>query len=270
MQTKIDLDIFKSYDIRGIYPSELNESAAELIGRAFVQFWMRHSAGGRMMRASSRFGAPQHSPAGVTAAGADVVDLGLTSTDELYFAVGKYGYPAGAMITASHNPKEYNGFKLCRENAIALSAETGVFAIRDLVAAGAFEDASQAGRITQLDALPDFTDHCLSFIDRAVIKPLKLVIDCGNGMGGLIVPAIFKHLPVEVIPLTSTSTARSRIIPRARSNPRTCSTSSARSESTARISARPSTATQIACSSRTNAASWSAATWSPRWSPKCF
>jgi phosphomannomutase len=201
MQTKIDLDIFKSYDIRGIYPSELNESAAELIGRAFVQFLgCAAVAVGRDMRASSEplFTAFAR---GVTAAGADVVDLGLTSTDELYFAVGKYGYPGGAMITASHNPKEYNGFKLCREDAIALSAETGVFAIRDLVAAGAFADAARPGRITRRDALPDFTEHCLSFIDRDAIKPLKLVIDCGNGMGGLIVPAIFKHLPVEVIPL---------------------------------------------------------------------
>jgi phosphomannomutase len=201
MQTKIDPGIFKSYDIRGIFPPELNEFAAELIGRAFVQFLgCTAVAVGRDMRASSEplFTAFAH---GVTAAGADVVDLGLTSTDELYFAVGKYGYPAGAMITASHNPKEYNGFKLCRENAIALSAETGVFAIRDLVAAGAFEDAPRAGRITHRDTLPDFTDHCLSFIDRDAIKPLKLVIDCGNGMGGLIVPAIFKHLPVEVIPL---------------------------------------------------------------------
>jgi phosphomannomutase len=201
MQTKIDPGIFKSYDIRGIYPSELNEFAAEQIGRAFVQFLGCTSvAVGRDMRASSEplFAAFAR---GVTLAGADVADLGLTSTDELYFAVGKYGYPAGAMITASHNPKDYNGFKLCRENAIALSAETGVFAVRDLVSAGSFTDAPRPGRIASRDALADFTDHCLSFIDRDAIKPLKLVIDCGNGMGGLIVPAIFSRLPVEVIPL---------------------------------------------------------------------
>jgi phosphomannomutase len=201
MQTKVDPDIFKSYDIRGIYPSELHEQAAELIGRAFVGFLGCSSvAVGRDMRASSEplFAAFAR---GVTAAGADVVDLGLTSTDELYFAVGKYRYPAGAMITASHNPKDYNGFKLCREDAIALSAETGVFAIRDLVAGGNFKDAPRAGRIVTRDALPDFAEHCLSFIDRDAIKPLKLVIDCGNGMGGLIVPAIFKHLPVQIVPL---------------------------------------------------------------------
>jgi phosphomannomutase len=201
VQTKVDLGIFKSYDIRGVYPSELNEPAAELIGRAFVQFLgCKAVAVGRDMRASSEplFAAFAR---GVSAAGADVVDLGQTSTDELYFAVGKFGYPAGAMITASHNPKEYNGFKLCRENAIALSAETGVFAIRDLVSAGRFKDAPQPGRITMRDVLPEFAAHCLSFIDRDAVKPLKIVIDCGNGMGGLIVPAIFKHLPVEVVPL---------------------------------------------------------------------
>src|SRR5450755_2787998 len=151
MQTRLDPSIFKSYDIRGIYPSELDESAAELIGRAFVEF-LRCStvAVGRDMRASSE---PlfQAFAGGVTAAGADVVDLGLTSTDELYFAVGNFGYPAGAMITASHNPKEYNGFKLCREKGIALSAETGVFAIRNLVVAGRFTDAARAGRVTSRD-----------------------------------------------------------------------------------------------------------------------
>jgi phosphomannomutase len=201
MQTKVDPSIFKSYDIRGIYPSDLNEQAAELIGRAFVSFLGCNTvAVGRDMRASSEplFAAFAH---GVTAAGADVIDLGLTSTDELYFAVGKYRYPAGAMITASHNPKEYNGFKLCREDAIALSAETGVFAIRDLVAAGSFKDAPRAGRVVTRDVLPDFAEHCLSFVDRDAIKPLKLVVDCSNGMGGLIVPAIFKHLPVQIVPL---------------------------------------------------------------------
>jgi len=201
MQTHVDLGIFKSYDIRGTYPDQLDGDVAELIGRAFVQFLHPTVvAVGRDMRASSQ---PlfEAFAKGVTAQGADVVDLGLTSTDELYFAVGKYGYPAGAMITASHNPKQYNGFKLCREGAIALSAETGVFAIRDIVAAGRFDAAPREGSIVRRDALPDFVEHCLSFIDRAAIRPLKIAIDCGNGMGGLIVPAIFKHLPVEVVPL---------------------------------------------------------------------
>jgi len=201
MQTHVDLGIFKSYDIRGTFPDQLNEPVAELIGRAFVQYLHPSAvAVGRDMRASSKplFDAFAR---GVTAQGADVVDLGLTSTDELYFAVGKFGYPAGVMITASHNPKQYNGLKLCREGAIALSAETGVFAIRDLVAAGRFETPARTGTVQRRDVLADFADHCLSFVDRTAIRPLKIAIDCGNGMGGLIVPAIFKQLPVEVIPL---------------------------------------------------------------------
>ena len=105
------------------------------------------------------------------------------------------------MITASHNPKEYNGFKLCRENAIALSADTGVFAIRDLVARGSFRSSSAPGRIQSRDVLPDFVTHCLSFIDVNAIKPLRIVVDAGNGMAGHIVPAVFKRLPLEVIPL---------------------------------------------------------------------
>ena len=201
MRTAINLDIFKSYDIRGVYPSELDETAAEAIGRAFVDFLGASTvAVGRDMRTSSQplFEAFAR---GVTTQGANVVDLGLTSTDELYFAVGKFGYPAGAMITASHNPKEYNGFKLCREQAIALSAETGVFAIRDLVARGSFHAAQHPGTIGRRDVLPDFVEHCLSFIDPTSIKPLRIVVDAGNGMAGHIVPAVFQHLPLEVIPL---------------------------------------------------------------------
>ena len=201
MHAAVNLDIFKSYDIRGIYPSELDERVAELIGRAFVDFLRPKTvAVGRDMRTSSQplFEAFAR---GVTMQGADVVDLGLTSTDELYFAVGRFGYPAGVMITASHNPKEYNGFKLCREQAIALSADTGVFAIRDLVARGQFQAHAKPGTITRRDALPDFVEHCLSFIDVASVKPLRIVVDTGNGMGGLIVPAVFKHLPLEVVPL---------------------------------------------------------------------
>jgi len=201
MRAAVNLDIFKSYDIRGIYPAELDEATAEAIGRAFVDFLGATTvAVGRDMRMSSQplFEAFAR---GVTRQGADVIDLGLTSTDELYFSVGKFGYPAGAMITASHNPKDYNGFKLCREQAIALSADTGVFAIRDLVARGEFSSAGAPGRVHARDVLPDFVEHCLSFVESKNIKPLRIVVDAGNGMGGLIVPAVFKRLPLEVIPL---------------------------------------------------------------------
>jgi len=201
MQTQHDLSIFKSYDVRGIYPSQLNADVAELIGRAFVDHLKAEVvAVGRDMRLSSQplFEAFAR---GATAQGADVVDLGLTSTDELYFAVGNYGYSAGAMITASHNPKEYNGFKLCRKDAIPLSGDTGVFAIRDMLARGAFSRAPKPGRIVRRNPLPDFVDHCLSLIDPSALKPLTVVIDAGNGMAGRIVPAIFERLPVRVVPL---------------------------------------------------------------------
>lgn len=201
MKAAIDPGIFKSYDIRGTYPNQLNEEVAEQIGKGAAAY-LRPSAMavGRDMRASSDplFEAFAR---GLIAQGCDVIDLGLTTTDELYFAVGKFGYPAGAMITASHNPKEYNGFKLCREGAIALSADTGVFAIRDLVLADSFSAAPKPGTVHRRDVLPDFVRHCLSFVDVSAIRPMKIAIDCGNGMGGLIVPAIFAHLPIEVIPL---------------------------------------------------------------------
>ena len=197
----MNLDIFKSYDIRGIYPSELNEDIARSIGRAFADFLGAPTiAIGRDMRLSSEplFRALAD---GITMQGADVVDLGLTTTDELYFAVGHFGYPGGVMITASHNPKQYNGFKLCRADAVPLASDTGVYAIRDLVQADRFVAAPKRGQITAKDALPAFAQHCLSFIDVAAIKPLTIAIDAGNGMAGLVVPAIFKHLPVKLIPL---------------------------------------------------------------------
>ncbi|MBV8459736.1 MAG: phosphomannomutase/phosphoglucomutase [Candidatus Eremiobacteraeota bacterium] len=201
MRAAVNLDIFKSYDIRGIYPGELDEPSAHAIGRAFVEYLgAPRVAVGRDMRLSSE-ALFEAFASGVTTQGADVVDLGLTSTDELYFAVGKFGYPAGAMITASHNPKDYNGFKLCREDAIALSADTGVFAIRDLVARGSFPTPKAIGNIQHRDVLPDFAAHCLSFIDPAAMKPLRIVIDAGNGMAGHIVPAVFERLPVQLIPL---------------------------------------------------------------------
>lgn len=194
-------DIFKSYDIRGVYPGELDEAVAERVGSAFVRFLHPKSVAiGRDMRTSSDslFKAFAR---GATAQGADVIDLGLTSTDELYFSVGHFGYPAGAMITASHNPKQYNGFKLCRENAIALSGETGVYAIRDLAMGDLPPPGAKPGAIAAKDPLPAFAEHCLSFIERSSVKPLTLVVDAGNGMAGLIVPAILRHLPVRLIPL---------------------------------------------------------------------
>ncbi len=195
----ISPEIFKAYDIRGIYPDELDEEVAYRVGRAFVQFLSAERiVVGRDMRLSS----PSLSRAfieGATAQGADVVDIGLCSTDMLYFASGKLNLP-GAMFTASHNPKEYNGMKLCREKAGPISMDTGIADIRDLVLSGHFVDAPARGEVERVDMLQEYVEHVLSFIDRKAIKPLRVVADAGNGMAGMILPEIFKHLPCQLVP----------------------------------------------------------------------
>jgi len=138
---------------------------------------------------------------GITDQGADAIDLGMTTTDELYFAVGKFGYPAGVMVTASHNPKQYNGLKMCREEAIAISSETGGNAIRDLALAGNPPEPARKGQVIQRDVTDDYVRHVLSFIDVAKVRPLKIAVDAGNGMAGMIVPKVFEQLPCELIPL---------------------------------------------------------------------
>ena len=193
--------IFGAYDVRGVYPTDLNEDVAYRIGRAFAQYLdVSPIAVGRDMRLSSPALA-QAFIQGVTDQGADAVDLGLTTTDQLYFAVGKYGYPAGAMITASHNPKQYNGIKMCRANAVAISSETGGFAIRDIAVSGQFTEPERKGAVTVRDVSDAYVEHCLSFIDIANVKPFKIAVDAGNGMAGMMLPRVFAKLPCELIPL---------------------------------------------------------------------
>ncbi|MBD3170042.1 MAG: phosphomannomutase/phosphoglucomutase [candidate division Zixibacteria bacterium] len=197
----VDPKIFKAYDIRGTVPDQLNEEIAYKIGRAIVTFLKcSHVAVGKDMRSST----PSISKAlidGITDSGADVVDLGLVSTDGLYFAVGKFKYPAGVMVTASHNPPEYNGLKICRENAVPLSGDTGIKDIRRIVETGEFISAARKGSITEKDINEDYVKHVLSFIDIDKIKPFNLVIDAGNGMAGMLAPKVFKELPCKVTPL---------------------------------------------------------------------
>jgi phosphomannomutase len=197
----VDPSIFKAYDIRGVYPRELNEDVAYKIGQAFVAFLgAERVAVGRDMRESGPAiaGALQQ---GIAAQGAAVVDLGLTSTDELYFAVGKFGYPAGVMVTASHNPAEYNGLKLCRAEAIPLSEETGIAEIRDMVVGDSIPPPKGRGTITTRDVLPAYVEHALSFIHVGKLRPLKVVADAGNGMAGMTLPRVFERLPCELTPL---------------------------------------------------------------------
>ncbi|HEV2065869.1 MAG TPA: phosphomannomutase/phosphoglucomutase [Thermomicrobiales bacterium] len=195
--------LFKAYDVRGLVPQELNPDVAYRTGRAVAAFLgATEVVVGRDMRVSG----PALSGAlidGLRDAGANVTDIGLVSTDTLYFAVGKYGYDAGVMITASHNPASYNGFKICREEARALSMETGIAEIRDLVVSGAFPApaGSKRGDLIERDVLDAYADHVLGMIDPARISPLRIAIDAGNGMAGELVPRVFKHLPCEIIPL---------------------------------------------------------------------
>ena len=198
--TDIPEQIFKAYDIRGIYGEDLTDEIAYLFGRGLVMYLNASNvAVGRDMRVSSPKIA-ENLMMGITDQGANACDLGEISTDSLYFAVGKFGYPAGVMITASHNPPQYNGMKVCRENAIPLSGDEGLRQIRDLMKMN-FRDMPHKGKITQRDILPEFSEHVLSFIDVGKIKPFKIVIDAGNGMGGRIIPDVFSKLPCEVIPM---------------------------------------------------------------------
>jgi len=197
----IDPAIFKAYDVRGIYGQDLNDEIAYRIGRAAALYLqVPEIAVGRDMRLSS----PQLAAAiiqGITDQGVNAIDLGMTTTDELYFAVGKFNYAAGVMITASHNPGKYNGMKFCRAQAFPISLESGLADIRDLAIRGEFPEPSNKGQVIQRDVTEEYISHALSFIDVSKIKPLKVVIDAGNGMAGLVMPRVFKHLPCTLIPL---------------------------------------------------------------------
>ncbi len=202
MQMQINPGLFKSYDVRGIYPSELNDDIAYRIGRYFVPLVNgKRIVVGRDMRPSGER-LYEAFARGATESGADVTYIGMVSTDALYFAVGKYGFDGGVMITASHNPAQYNGMKFTRANAEAISLDTGLSTIRDQIVSGALPPpAAQPGKITEQNILDDFAEHCLSFINRKAVKPFKIAIDAGNGMAGETVPHVFKQLPCEVVPL---------------------------------------------------------------------
>ncbi len=197
----LDPKIFSAYDIRGIYGDTLTDEGAYLIGRAAAQYLnVPEIAVGRDMRLSS----PALAAAimrGITDQGVNAVDLGMTTTDELYFAVGKFNYPAGVMITASHNPGKYNGMKFCRAQAFPISKDSGLADIRDLAISGNFATPTSKGEIRKHDVTDAYVQHVLSFIDVSKIKPLKIVADAGNGMAGMILPKVFEHLPCELVPL---------------------------------------------------------------------
>lgn len=187
-----DRSIFKTYDIRGTVPDQLTPEIAYGVGNALVGYLKPKTiAVGRDMRTSSQelF---ENLTAGILDRGVDVVDTGMVSTDALYFAVGKYGYDGGVMITASHNPAAYNGFKICRKDAVPLSGADGYDVISETIAADKIEKTAQRGSIHRKDIRRAFATHALSFIDPTVIKPFTIAIDTGNGMGGVMLPPVFE------------------------------------------------------------------------------
>jgi phosphomannomutase len=199
----LDPKVFKAYDVRGLYPDELDEHGAEAIGRAYVeQFEPRRIAVGRDMRLSSPT-MQQAVMRGAAAAGADVLDLGLVGTEMVYFAVGSLGLEGGIMVTASHNPKEYTGLKLVRRGALPVGGDSGLLDVRDRAVAETAVSRCQApghgpeGRVQKHDIWPEYVERVLSFVDVAALKPLRVVIDAANGMAGTMLPPVLERLPVE-------------------------------------------------------------------------
>jgi phosphomannomutase len=200
-----DLDsIFKAYDIRGLSPGQLDAELCGRIGAAFARFVLDAGGGtaptrvivARDMRPTGVALAAAFAE-GVQRQGLDVVDLGLASTDLLYFASGHLDAP-GAMFTASHNPAQYNGIKMCLAGAKPIGEDTGLADIKKLAAVGVDPAPTPPGRLESMDLLGAFADHVRSFIDVGALRPLKVVADTANGMGGLVVPAVFAGLPVEL------------------------------------------------------------------------
>jgi phosphomannomutase len=195
----MNLNIFKAYDVRGVYPTELDEAIFHQIGRAFVVYLKAKRIGvGRDMRLSSPSLAAAFI-AGAREQGADVVDYGMIATDMIYYAVGTDDLDGGAQITASHNPKQYNGCKMVGRGNVPLSGDAGISDIREMIAGNRIPPPAGATvSVTSRSALDGYVKHVLSFIDPTIIKPYKTVLDAGCGMGGLVAPPLFKALPCKV------------------------------------------------------------------------
>src|SRR5215212_7674797 len=188
--------IFKAYDVRGVVPDDLDADLARDIGAAYARITDGKPI---LIGRDCRLSSPELAAAiaeGVTSQGSDVVDLGLASTDLLYFASGSLDLP-GIMLTASHNPKQYNGLKFCQPGARPVGEDTGLRDVRAIVEAGV-QPSGARGTVEQRDLLPAYTDHVLRFVDVDVMRPLTVVVDTANGMGGLVVPAVLERLPLTV------------------------------------------------------------------------
>jgi phosphomannomutase len=193
--------IFKAYDVRGIAPDQIDTALCERIGAAFARFCVDDGGVDRILIARDM------RPSGVELAsafaegaqrqGLDVIDLGLASTDLMYFASGTLDAP-GAMFTASHNPAQYNGIKMCLAGAKPIGEDSGLAEIKRMARAGVDTPPTTPGRVETLDLLSDFAAHVRSFVDASVLAPLRVVADTANGMGGLVVPRVFETLPFDL------------------------------------------------------------------------
>src|SRR5712691_1984662 len=198
----LDPKVFKAYDVRGIYPSELDEEGAYAISRAYVsQFEPRRMAVGRDMRLSG----PAMARAvieGAADAGADVVDVGMVGTEMVYFAVDELGLDGGVMVTASHNPKEYTGMKIVRRGALPVGGDSGLLDVRDRAMGhvrGQTPDMSRRGEVRSEDIWPAYVARVLSFVEVEAIGPHRVVIDAANGMAGAMLPPVLQRLPIEAV-----------------------------------------------------------------------
>ena len=267
----LDPSVFKAYDVRGIVPDELDADGVYRIVRAYVdEFEPRTMAIGRDMRLTS----PELCEAAVRGAldaGSDVDDIGLVGTEMLYYAVCEHGYEGGLIVTASHNPKQYNGMKIVRRGGLPLGGDGGIEKVRDRALAGEFKTPEAAGKLGQRDVLQGFAERCLAIVDASAIAPLQVVLDGANGMAGTMMEPILDRLPLDgrALPLRPR-----RHVPALPAEP------AARGEPevhhrrgqahAAPISASPGTATPTAASSSTTPASSCPATSSPRsWPSRC-
>jgi phosphomannomutase len=196
----LDPKVFKAYDVRGLYPSELDEEGAYAIGRAYGEhFEPKRIAVGRDMRLSS----PSMAEAamhGAADAGVDVVDIGLVGTEMVYFAVGELGLDGGIAVTASHNPKEYTGMKIVRRGALPVGGDSGLLDVRDRAMALTDVPRGQTpGQVRTHDVYPAFVDKVMSFVDPAAVRPLRVVVDAANGMAGAMLPPLLERLPVDAV-----------------------------------------------------------------------
>jgi phosphomannomutase len=197
----MSLACFKAYDVRGRMPDELNNDLARKIGGAFAK-WL----GGKRVAVGYdiRLTSPEMARAvseGLMAAGVDVVDIGLCGTEQVYFATFHLGLDGGVMVTASHNPADYNGLKLVREQARPISSDTGLQEIEQLVVADDLPAAERRGTIESVDIRQDYVEHLLGYVNRETLKPLKIVVNAGNGGAGMVIDLLEPHLPFEFIKL---------------------------------------------------------------------